>query len=87
MYERWKNGQEMPLNGTPIKTWSAISPAQIKNLIAIGILTVEDLANVNGEGLTRIGMGGQNLKKMATNWLETAADHGPVTLRVTVLGS
>jgi len=57
-YQKWQNGQEVPLNGTPIKTWSAISPAQIKNLIAIGILTIEDLAQCNDEGIRRIGMGG-----------------------------
>src|SRR4051812_29413973 len=40
-YERWKKGEEMPLNGTPIKGWPVISPAQMKNLIALNILTVE----------------------------------------------
>ena len=85
MYERWKNGQDLPLDGTPIKEWSAVSPAQIKNIIAIGILTVEDLALANDQGVSRLGMGGQELKRKAKNWLDAAKDHGPLALKVTQL--
>jgi len=84
-YELWKTGQEAPLEGTPIKDWSSITPSQIKNLLNIRILTVEDLANVNDEGLRRIGMGANDLKRKAENWLKAANDHGPLTIRVTQL--
>ena len=84
-YQDFQNGQETPLDGTPIKEWSAISPAQIKNLLAINILTVEDLAGVNDEGIRRIGMGGLELKRKAENWLKAATDHGPLTMKVTQL--
>ena len=30
-YEMWKNGQEIPLDGTAIKGWGVISPAQQLN--------------------------------------------------------
>ena len=84
-YEAWKNGEEIPLDGTPIKEWSAISPAQIKNLIAIGILTVEDLAQANDQGISRIGMGAQELKRKAQNWLSAANDGGKIALKITQL--
>jgi len=84
-YDAFKNGQEAPVHGMAIKEWSAISPAQIKNLIAINILTVQDLAAVNDQGLARIGMGGQELKRKAINWLKSTEDHGGVTLKVTQL--
>ena len=84
-YEAFKNGQEAPLNGTPIKEWSAISPAQIKNLIAINILTIEDLAGVNDQGMSRIGMGAHELQKKAINWLRSADDRGEITLKITQL--
>lgn len=84
-YDAFKKGQEAPLNGTSIKEWSAISPAQIKNLIALNILTIEDLAAINDEGLRRIGMGAQELKRKAMNWLSAAEDHGPLVLKVTQL--
>lgn len=79
-YARWKKGEEMPLNGTPIKGWQVISPAQMKNLIAINILTVEDLANVNDEGCRRIGMGSGDLRDKAKAWLSQAKDKGPLTM-------
>lgn len=84
-YDAFKRGKEAPLNGTPIKDWSSITPAQIKNLININILTVEDLAAVNDEGLRRIGMGAQEMKRKAINWLQAATDHGPLTIKVTQL--
>ncbi|OGT54245.1 MAG: hypothetical protein A3E01_00210 [Gammaproteobacteria bacterium RIFCSPHIGHO2_12_FULL_63_22] len=84
-YRRWQNGQEMPLNGTPIKGWGVISPAQQEMLIRMNCLTVEDLAGTNDEGLRRIGMGGIDLRSKAQAWLQSVKDHGPLTLEVTEL--
>lgn len=79
-YEAWKRGEELPVDGTPIKGWAVISPAQMKNLIAINIVTVESLANVNEEGLRRIGMGSSELRDKAKAWLSQAKDKGPLTM-------
>jgi len=87
MYHAFKEGQESPVNGTPIKDWSAISPAQCKNLIAMHILTIEDLAACNAEGLKRIGMGARDLVAKAQNWLKSTEDHGSVTMELTHLQS
>ena len=65
-YSKWKAGQEIPLNGTPIKDWGVISPSQREMLIRMNILTVEDLSRVTMEGLQRIGMGAVDLKNKAT---------------------
>jgi hypothetical protein len=84
-YFRWKNGQAMPLNGTAIKGWGLISPAQQEMLIHINILTVEDLAGANAEGLGRIGMGALDLKNKAINWLKSLNDSGKLAVQMTVL--
>lgn len=81
-YERWLTGQEIPLNGSPIKGWGVISPAQQKNLIEMNILTVEDLAGINDEGIRRIGMGGLDLKHKAKAWLSQLQDKGPLTQEI-----
>ncbi len=78
-YDRWKKGEELPLNGTPIKTWGVLSPAQQKNLIGISVLTVEDLAQLNDEGMKRIGMGALDLKNKAVAWLRQLNDKGGLT--------
>lgn len=79
-YKAWLNGQELPLNGTPIRGWGVISPAQQETLIRMTILTVEDLGGVNDEGIRRIGMGGTELKNKAQAWLSQHKDKGPLTL-------
>jgi len=84
-YEAFLRGQEAPLNGTPIKEWGVISPAQRQNLIAMNILTVEDLAAMNEEGQRRIGMGGLDLKRKAQAWLQSLTDNGAVTMKVSQL--
>ena len=84
-YQSWKNGQEMPLHGTPIKGWGVVSPAQQQTLIAMNCLTVEDLAGINDEGLRRIGMGAVELRDKAKNWLASMKDHGAVTVQLAAM--
>ncbi len=78
-YRKWQNGQEMPLNGTPIRGWPVVSPAQQENLIRLNILTVEDLACVNDEGAARLGLGWLELRNKAVAWLRAANDRGGLT--------
>ena len=84
-YQKWQNGQEMPLHGTPVLGWGVISPAQQKMLIAINCLTVEDLAQINDEGMKRVGMGGLELRNKAKNWLASVKDHGGLTIQMSAL--
>ena len=79
-YKNWKEGLEAPVNGTDIRNWSLISPAEIKNLLGIGVKTIEDLAQANDEGVRRIGMGGMTLKNKAKAYLKSSTDHGSVVL-------
>jgi len=84
-YQRWKQGQEMPLNGTPIRGWGIIAPSMQETLIRMHVMTIEDLAAINDEGIRRIGMGAMELKNKAKNWLQSMKDHGPLVSQVTAL--
>jgi hypothetical protein len=75
-YEAWKTGQSIPLEGTSVKNWPLLTPAQIENLIQQKVLTVEDLAAANEELIMRLGMGGRALKEKAKAWLDTAGSGG-----------
>lgn len=86
-YKRWQNGQEIPLSGTPIKGWGVISPAQQETLIRLNILTVEDMAACNDEGINRIGMGASELRNKAKAWLAQLSDKGPLTVEIAALKS
>ncbi len=79
-YDAWKNGQEPPLDGMPIRGWSVISPAQQEMLVSLNIRTVEDLAQVTEDGIRRIGMGGVTLKNKAIAALKAAREQGPLVM-------
>lgn len=87
MYERWKAGQEMPVEGTPIKGWAVISPSQQETIIRAGVRTVEDLATMNAEAAGKIGMGAVMMKNRAQAWVAQAQDKGPLTIEMADLKS
>jgi hypothetical protein len=68
-YEMWKEGNEAPLNGTSVKEWPVLSPAQVQNFIALGLLTIEDVAAMTEEAMGRYGMGGRELREKAREWI------------------
>lgn len=84
-YAAWKEGKELPVSGTPILLWPAISPAQQEAILGARIRTVEDLAIANEEALHRIGMGGRALKDRAIQWLASAKDTGKLAERMAAL--
>lgn len=73
-YEAFQNDQEVPLEGTSIKQWPYLSPAQVKNMLGWHIRTVEDLATCNDETIRRLGMGGQTLVQAAKDFLAHSTD-------------
>ena len=85
MYTAWKEGNELPEVGTPIKGWSVISPSEQENIISANIRTVEDLANISESGLERMGMGARNLKNKAIAWMASANDQGKVVSQLAAL--
>lgn len=84
-YDLWCKGQEVPLDGSAIRGWSQLSPAQQETCIRAGYLTIEDLAQVNHEGLNRLGMGSVEMKEKARTWLTAAKDKGQITQKLAQL--
>jgi hypothetical protein len=75
-FEAFKQGHELPREGTPIKTWAMCSREAATRLIACGITTVEDLAEFPDSNLNVIGMDGRYLRDMARGWINEAKDKG-----------
>lgn len=69
-YAHWKEGQEAPVDGTPLDAWSGASKGQIAQLKILNIRTVEDLAFVNDATLERIGSGGRSLRERALKFAD-----------------
>lgn len=75
-YKEWQEGNELPREGTPIKTWQMVSREQANRCHTIGYTTVEDLAQVPDSGLGQIGLDGRYLRDLARGWIQEASDKG-----------
>ena len=85
MFERWKKGEEIPVEGTPIKGWTPLSPAQQKDIITAGFRTVEELAQASDPEVGSIGIGAYDLRKKARTWIEQANGPGKILARLEAL--
>lgn len=77
--------QVQPEVGTSLKLWPAISPAQLKNCLTIGVTTVEALAGANQEILQRLGMGAVGLRDSAHVWISRRGNEASMTSKVAEL--
>jgi hypothetical protein len=84
-YTAWKEGRDLPLEGTALVQWPPITPALLKELLGLRIRTVEELAAANEETLKRIGMGARALKQQAVDWLAASNDIGKVAAKLTAM--
>lgn len=78
-YDAWKNGQEIPLEGTPIRGWGVISPALQETLLSCDIRTVEDAAQMTEDAMRRVGMAGNDIRNKARAALK-AGDKGKLVM-------
>lgn len=81
-YERFVKGEEIPEEGTSIKNWPVPTPAQVKMLLGLNLLTVEQVAVANTEVIGRMGMGGLTLKQQANDYLDAANASGKLVARL-----
>lgn len=68
-YELYKKGQEIPLDGTPIRGWKLLPGSVQEELIRLNVLTVENLATLPDEGINAVGMGCREWQRRAQAWL------------------
>lgn len=84
-YAAWKKGEELPLDGQPIKTWESINKEQKTRLIALGFYTIEQLGDVPDTNLATIGLDGRVLRDLARTALTQHANGGALAIEVTNL--
>jgi hypothetical protein len=75
-YEAWKKGNELPREGSPTRTWSAVTKEQGLRLCALGYTTIEDVAQIPDTGLGELGPDGRYLRDLAKSWLTESKDKG-----------
>lgn len=75
-YSEWRKGNELPREGTPVKTWAMATREISTRLIASGITTVEDLAEMPDSNLGAVGLDGRYWRDLAKGWINEAKDKG-----------
>jgi hypothetical protein len=81
-FDEWKKGNELPENGLALKMWPIITPAELQHCLNANVRTVEDLAQLNEEGMALIGMGGRSLKQKAEAYIQAANNGGKLAERI-----
>ena len=71
-YKRFKDGQEMATNGTPLEFWPILKPAQVRELKAMNLFTIEHVRDMNDQVAQR-KMAGRKLRNFARAYLDDAA--------------
>lgn len=77
LYERYKQGEEDPVNGYPLKEWPVISKATYEELKYLGFRTVEQVAGASDSVSSKFA-GLHALKARATTFLAAMANAAPV---------
>lgn len=80
-YKDYLEGVETPDDGIPIKHCPIFTAAQVKQILAVNVRTVEDLAQAPENVLERIGMGARPLQQKARNYLESG-DQGKAAQKI-----
>lgn len=81
-YKAWKEGHEIPVDGTPLGVWPGINEAQAQAFRSAGLKTVEHVATMPDSIMSRIPLPGvRELKAQAAAFLE-ASDRNAVAAKV-----
>ncbi len=81
-YRRFKAQEEQRPDGMPIEEWPMVTRAQVRELKALEMHTVEQIAAMSEIAIQRIGMGARDLKQKAQAYL--AELDGVSTIRQTI---
>jgi len=77
-FEQYLKGNELPRDGTPLKTWQMLTKDQINRCLANSVTTVEDLEMIPDSGLHMLGLDGRAMRDMARSWIKEGKEKGSV---------
>ena len=70
-YAAWKNGQELPDDGTPLSAWSGVTAEQAKFMRSVGVRTVEEVRDMGEATVEKLRFpNARKLPSLAASWLD-----------------
>jgi hypothetical protein len=76
-YKAFKMGHSGSVSGTPLAEWPILSRAKVSELTAIGIVTVEQIAEMSDRHRSVLGAGARQLINQAQAYIEQARADAP----------
>jgi hypothetical protein len=73
-YEAFKRGTARAATGTPLEHWPILTTSRVHELKAMGILSVDELADATEGVIRNIGRDGRTLQEQARAFIGTAKD-------------
>ena len=87
-YDAWKKGKTAPIDGTPLIAWPGATPQLVKALEPYHIRSVEDLAAIEDNVMTRTGVPGiRALKNNALAFIDAQKTTSVVAGEISTLRS
>jgi len=80
-YQQFKAKQAQTKEGTPLDYLPFLTEGKRAELRALSIYTAEALAELDGQPLKNLGLGGRDLKNLAADYL-ASGDHNAVVIRM-----
>jgi hypothetical protein len=77
-YNQFKEKQQQTKSGTPLDYVPFLTDSKRAELRALNIYTIEALAEVDGQPLKNLGIGGRDLKNKAIEYLASSSHNGTV---------
>jgi len=81
-YEHWLRTQEQPPEGTPLDEIPWLNVAQVAEMLALNIKTLEQLAGLSDTAVQHMRMGGMDLRKKAIAYIEAGKSSAELTRSV-----
>jgi hypothetical protein len=76
-YKAFKMGHAGSVSGTPLAEWPILSRAKVSELTAIGIVTVEQIAEMSDRHRSVLGAGARQLINQAQAYIAQARENAP----------
>lgn len=73
-YQAFKEGRELPTEGTPVEYWLGANDARVHVLKSLHLRTVEQVAEMSDTVLNSVGMGARELRKRAQTFLDAQSN-------------
>jgi hypothetical protein len=78
-YDRWKAGQEAPINGTPLAAWPGATPQLVKALEPYHMHSIEDLADLTDNTMARVPIPGiRGFREKAKAYIAAVSTTAPI---------